>query len=244
MLGPGSRSTGSLICATAGLRFTLIRTKPRASIVIAWTSGRANRFPSPSTGDTQPGAVNFGLAAGMVVNLEQRVGARGHQTADAGGQEVGNIAGRPAAEVPLDLDSGSRVGRVSGPRFGCIAFPPRAGAVQKRHDVVHDSPVARPVLDGRDVGVTPQVHGDDEAAVKIRTGRRDVKVLGHLEHQVGRSQGPAVGERGRRGAVSLLAARSAGLRPGVEYGDRFPGQPSGSRRAQTKQSRWATRPSG
>ena len=158
------------------------------------------------------------------MNLKQSVGARWHETANAGGQEVGNIPGRPAAEVTLDLDSSSRIGSVSRPRLGGIALPPRARAIQKRHDMMHDTPVARPVFNGGDVGVPPQVGGDDEATVNIRSRCRDWEVLGHLDHQVGSSQRPPVRECGCSGAVFLLAAQCACLCPGVQNGDGFPGK--------------------
>ncbi len=72
--------------------------------------------------DAQPRAVDLGLAAGMVMDLEEDVGAGRQGAADPVGQMVGHIPGRPAAQVSFDLDAGSRVRRVAGSRVGGVAL--------------------------------------------------------------------------------------------------------------------------
>ena len=78
--------------------------------------------------------------------------------------------------------------------------------------MVHDPPVARLVLDRRDVPVLAQVGGDHEATVDVLARRGDLEVGGQLDDEVGGAERPVVGEgRGSRdeGGVALGAPPSA-----------------------------------
>ena len=77
--------------------------------------------------------------------------------------------------------------------------------------MVHNPAVSRNVLDSRDHDFLPQVRGDHKAAVGIRPGSGNVKVLGHLQNEVGRSQPPAVGKAAGKRTVFLFAQGCAVL---------------------------------
>ena len=62
--------------------------------------------------------------------------------------------------------------------------------------MVHDAPIRRLELDGRDVGIPREIGGNYEAAIGVRARSGYVEALCRLEHQVGRPQRPAHGERG------------------------------------------------
>ena len=163
--------------------------------------------------DRQPRAVDLGLAAGVVMDLEDHVGAGRHGTADPVGQVVRDVAGRPAAEVALDLDARARIGRIARPRVERRRAA-RPAPLVSRNAMMWWTTRRFPgwILDRRDERVAPAGSWGSRSSDR---GPGPVagtcEVLAHLEDEVGRAQGPAVREL--RGGRELSFSSPSGRLP-------------------------------
>ena len=104
--------------------------------------------------NAKPRAIDFGLAAGMIMNLKDHVRPSWQRPADAVWQMHGHVSGRPAAEVSLDLHAGSGVRRIARSRFGGVALLTGSRCVEEPHHVMSDPTITRPILDRRDIDVS------------------------------------------------------------------------------------------
>ena len=103
--------------------------------------------------EPDPRAVDLGLAAGVVVDLEDHVGLARQAEADPLGEVAGLVPGVPEAELLEERDARPRERGVPRPLLGLVPLPRVAGRVEVGADVVHDPAVPRPEVDRRDVGV-------------------------------------------------------------------------------------------
>ena len=177
----------------------------------------ADRLAGEVQADASP--VGLGLAAGVVVHLDDDVGASGQGPADALGQRAGLDAGRPAAQVAGDRLAGPGEARVARAGIGRVALPRLARDVDVGQDVVDDPAIADPVLDRRDVLILLEAGRDDEASIDVVARGRDREVGADVDDQVGLAERPVVGELGGGRQVARVALGGPGFGPGDEGGD-------------------------
>ena len=123
--------------------------------------------------EPDPRAVDLLLAAGMIVHLDDHIAVPGKRAAQAVGELAGLAAGRPAAEVAVNLDAGTGEAGVARAGLLGVLLPRLALGIDIGQDVMHDPAVAGPVLDPRDVDVGRQAGRHHEAAVDVGAGGRD-----------------------------------------------------------------------
>ena len=184
----------------------------------------------------EAGAVGFGLAGGVVVDLEDEVGGAVEEGGDAVGHAEGEGAGGPAAESAGGEEAGGSEAGIAG---AGIALAGGAGGVLEDDDVVDDFGVAGADIDGADPVIFGGGGGDDEALVEVGAVGGDGEGGGHGGFEIGRAERPAVGDFGRRRRLARIAFGRAGGGPTGEEGDlgggeshlmlevRFGGQPGG-----------------
>ena len=91
---------------------------------------------------------------------------------------------------------------------------------------MHGLPVARRILHPADPPVLGEIRGHDEAAIDVAGARGHRVRRAHLEHVVGRAEGPARREHPRGRQLRPIAFRRAGVDPFQDGGDFRVGQPS------------------
>ena len=172
-------------------------------------------------------AIGLGLAAGVIVDLDDDVALVRQRPADALVEMAGPVAGRPAAQAAVDRLAGTAEARIARPRVGLVALAGLAGDVDVRQDVMDDAAVARPELDRRDVLVFVETGRDDEAAIDVLAAGGHVEIGPDVDNQVGRAELPVVGKLGRGRQVGRVSLGRAALGPGHERRDILVGERAG-----------------
>jgi len=158
--------------------------------------------------------IGLGHEAGAVVQLQEQRGPAVEFFAHAGRKKPGLRPRYPAGPVRFDGVEAeaaelsvafARVGRVEG--LGLL------GRIKADDGVVHDALVAGPKLNGGNVAVGRQVHGQHKHAVQVLA----VALVGegppHGHHQIGGAQLRAAGEDGHRRRQGRVALGHAAVHP-------------------------------
>ena len=168
----------------------------------------------PREPQADPGAVHFGLAAGMIVHLDDHVGLALEDAADAV-VKLGGLAARgPAAQIAVDFHTRAGEAGVAGAGLGGILLASVAAGLDVGQHVMDHAAIARPVLDARNVHVVGQAGRHHEAAIDVRANRRNREVSTDVEDQVGPSlHGPIGGETAEAAAGRPGSPRGAPIQP-------------------------------
>jgi len=159
--------------------------------------------------------VLLGLAGGVVVDLEDEVGAGGDADGGGGGHVENGVTGGPAAETGGGEEAwGTEAGVAGAGGFG-VEMAGGAGGVEEEESVVDDAAVAGEEGEAVDEAGGGEAGGDDETAVVVAALGGNIGGEGHAEAGVGGGGG-----RGWGGGIPL--ARAAGhalLDPRGDVGD-------------------------
>ena len=170
----------------------------------------------------EAGAVGFGLAGGVVVDLQDEIGGAVEEGRDVVGHAEGEGAGGPAAESARGQEAGGAEAGVAG---AGIAFAGGARGVLEDDDVVDHFGVAGADIDGADPVVGGGGRGDDEALIEVGAVGGDVEGGGHDGFEIGLAERPALGDFGGRRSLARVAFGRAGGGPTGEQGDLGGGEP-------------------
>ena len=172
-------------------------------------------------GEVEPdlAAIGFRLAMRVIVNLNDDVALFGQRSADAIGQESGQVAGSPAAQAAMNRIARTAKAGVTRPRLGLIALAGLARRIDEGQDVMDDTAVARPVLDGRDVLILFEMGGDDETTIDVVAAGRDGEIRTDVDDEVGRAELPVVRELRWGRQVGRVSLGCVGLGPGDQRRD-------------------------
>ena len=115
------------------------------------------------------------------------------------------VAGRPAAEGAEDRVAGEAgETHVAGAWIGLVSRTSQPPNVDVSKRVVDDARVSRLNFNCGDRAGFGQIRGQGEASVNVAAAGRNLKSLGHLQHKIGRPQGPAVGQTGEGGGKGVV----------------------------------------
>jgi hypothetical protein len=170
--------------------------------------------------EAEAGLLDFGLAAGMQVQLHDEVGAFFPRHRNAVGQRHGIAAGRPGGEAAGKEDARNiEAAFVAGQRVSLVELSWIGAEVSGAQGVMDDAAVAGAVFEGLDVLAFGHGERQDEVAIDIGAFGGNVEGLGHGDDDVRRSELPAVVEFWGGGQIASVAFQRALLDPAGDEPD-------------------------